>query len=181
MREFIYPEMMVHVPVCTNKVPENVLIISDNADLLSAEMQKHNDIDSKVIACNLDVLRNEADGSADVVICEMGADAAVVGHISRVLKEDGQLSVVHDSLDETQSNTILMQVLGKYFKIIMPYNLGNGSTALLASKEYHPTADIILQRADMIDGLNYYNCDIHIAAFAMPNYIRKEYLGIIKN
>jgi len=33
----------------------------------------------------------------------------------------------------------------------------------------------------MIDGLNFYNCDIHIAAFAMPNYIRKEYLGIIKN
>ncbi len=181
MREFIYPEMMVHVPVCTNKVPENVLIISDSADLLSAEMQKHADIGSKVIACTLDALRDEADASADVVICEMGADAAVVGHISRVLKEDGQLCIGHDSLDETKSNKILMQVLGKYFKIIMPYNLGNGTTSLLASKEYHPTADLILQRSDMIDGLNYYNCDIHIAAFAMPNYIRKEYLGIIKN
>ncbi|MEN8303916.1 MAG: spermidine synthase [Campylobacterota bacterium] len=181
MKEFIYPEMMVHVPVCTSKVPENVLIISDNAELLSEQMQKHAEVGSKVIACNLDALRNEADASADVVICEMGADAAVVGHISRVLKEDGQLSITHDSLDETQSNTILMQVLGNYFKIIMPYNLGNGSTALLASKEYHPTADIILQRSDMIDGLNFYNCDVHVAAFAMPNYIRKEYLGIIKN
>jgi len=181
MKEFIYPEMMVHVPVCTSKVPENVLIISDNADLLSEQMQKHAAINSKVIVCNLDALRNEADASADVVICEMSADAAVVGHISRVLKEDGQLSIVHDSLDETQSNKILMQILAKYFKIIMPYNLGNGSTALLASKEYHPTADIILQRSDMIDGLSFYNCDIHIAAFAMPNYIRKEYLGIIRN
>ena len=181
MKEFIYPEMMVHVPVCTNKTPENVLIISDNADLLSEEMQKHADIASKVIGCNLDALRNEADASYDVVICEMSADAAVVGHISRILKEDGQLSIGHDSLDETQSNKILMQVLGNYFKVIMPYNIGNGSTALLASKEYHPTADLILQRADMIDGLSYYNCDIHIAAFAMPNYIRKEYLGIIRN
>ena len=181
MREFIYPEMMVHVPVCTNKTPENVLIISDNADLLSAEMQKHVGIDSKVMACSLDALRNEPDASADVVICEMSADAAVVGHISRILKEDGQLSIVHDSLDETQSNKILMQVLGKYFKVIMPYNLGNGATALLASKEYHPTADIILQRSDMLDDLNYYNCDMHISSFAMPNYIRKEYLGIIKN
>ena len=181
MREFIYPEMMVHVPVCTNKTPENVLIISDNADLLSAEMQKHVGIDSKVMACSLDALRNEPDASADVVICEMSADAAVVGHISRILKEDGQLSIVHDSLDETQSNKILMQVLGKYFKVIMPYNLGTGATALLASKEYHPTADIILQRSDMLDGLSYYNCDMHISSFAMPNYIRKEYLGIIKN
>jgi len=181
MREFIYPEMMVHVPVCTNKVPENVLIISDNAELLSNEMAKHNEIASKVILCSLDALRNEEDNSADVVICEMSADAAVVAHISRVLKDDGQLSITHDSLDETQSNKVLMEVLAKYFKVIMPYNLGNGATALLASKEYHPTADVILQRADMLDGLNYYNCDIHTAAFAMPNYIRKEYLGIIKN
>jgi len=181
MREFIYPEMMVHVPVCTNKVPESVLIISDNADLLSNEMLKHAEIGSRVISCTMDALRDEANNSADVVICEMKADAAVVAHISRILKDDGQLSITHDSLDETQSNKVLMQALGKYFKIIMPYNLGNGSTALLASKEYHPTADVILQRTDMIDGLNYYNCDMHIAAFAMPNYIRKEYLGIIKN
>ena len=33
----------------------------------------------------------------------------------------------------------------------------------------------------MLDGLSYYNCDIHPAAFAMGNYIRKEYLGVIKN
>ena len=181
MREFIYPEMMVHVPVCTSKVPKNVLIISNSADFLTDEMQKHADIDSKVIGCSLDSLRDEADDSADVVICEMSGDAAVVAHIARVLKDDGQLSITHDSLDETQTNKILMQVLGNYFKVIMPYNLGDGSTALLASKEYHPTADIILQRADMIDDLNYYNCDVHVAAFAMPNYIRKEYLGIIRN
>lgn len=181
MREFIYPEMMVHVPVCTNKTPENVLIISDNADLLSNEMKRHSDIASKVISCTLDSIREEADASADVVICEMSADAAVVAHISRILKDDGQLSITHDSLDETQSNKVLMKALGKYFKVIMPYNLGNGSTALLASKEYHPTADIILQRSDMIDDLSYYNCDVHVAAFAMPNFIRKEYLGIIRN
>jgi len=181
MREFIYPEMMVHVPVCTNKVPKNVLIISDNAELLSAEMQKHSDIGSNVIACSLDAIRSEADNSADVVICEMSADAAVVAHINRILQDDGQLCITHDSLEEVESNKTLMKALGRYFKIIMPFNLGNGSTALLASKEYHPTADLILQRSDMIDGLECYNCDIHIAAFAMPNYIRKEYLGIIRN
>jgi len=181
MKEFIYPEMMVHVPVCTSKAPENVLIISDAAELLSGEMSKHNDIDSSVIGANLDALRDAGENSADVVICELDADAAVVAHISRVLKEDGQLCIAHPHLDETDKNKTLMQALGRYFKIIMPFNLGNGSTALLASKEYHPTADIILQRADMIDGLNCYNCDVHVAAFAMPNYIRKEYLGIIRN
>jgi len=29
--------------------------------------------------------------------------------------------------------------------------------------------------------LDYYNCDVHVGSFAMGNYIRKEYLGIIKN
>jgi len=181
MREFIYPEMMVHVPVCTSKVPEQVLIISDNAELLSNEMYKHSEIVSSVTGANLDAIRNADDNSADVIICEMSADGTAVAHINRVLKDDGQLCITHDALDNIESNKSLMQALGRYFKIIMPFNLGNGSTALLASKEYHPTADLILQRSDMIDGLSYYNCDIHIAAFAMPNYIRKEYLGIIRN
>ncbi|MCD6433247.1 MAG: spermidine synthase [Sulfurimonas sp.] len=181
MKNFIYPEMMVHVPLCTNKVPNSVLIISDKSDLLIKEVQKHSDIDSKVILCDLENLRDEDDASFDVVICEMEVDMAVAGHINRVLKEDGQLVCTHPDLNDVVKNRELMQILGRYFKIIMPYNLGSGSTALLSSKEYHPTADIILQRADMLDDLSYYNCDIHIASFAMPNYIRKEYLGVIKN
>lgn len=181
MKDFIYPEMMVHVPLCTNKDPKEVLIISDDAQYLIEEIQKHYDVSADVISRNLELLRNAEEAKYDVVICEMEADAAVIGHISRVLKDDGQLSIVHPNLDETETNKELMQNLGNYFKVIMPYNLGNGSTALLASKEYHPTADLILQRADMLDNLSYYNSDIHPAAFAMPNYIRKEYLGIIKN
>jgi spermidine synthase len=121
------------------------------------------------------------DSAYDVVISEMASDAALFAHVNRVLKDDGQFVTTHEPLDDVKSNKSLMQILGNYFKVIMPYNLGTGSTALLASKEYHPTADINLHRADMIDGLSYYNCDIHIAAFAMPNYIRKEYLGVIKN
>jgi spermidine synthase len=181
MKEFIYPEMMVHVPVCTSKTPKNVLIVSDSADLLAKEMLKHNDIATKVVECTLDAIRGLDDNSFDVVICESDSDAAMLAHLSRILKNDGQISMTHPDLDNTKENKSIMEILGKYFKIIMPYNLGNGSTAILASKEYHPTADIILQRADMIDNLSYYNCDIHLAAFAMPNYIRKEYLGIIKN
>ena len=87
----------------------------------------------------------------------------------------------HASLEEVQANTVLLGVLGNYFKVIMPYRLANEETLLLASKGNHPTADINLHRADMLDGLEYYNTDIHPAAFAMPNYIRKTYLGIIRN
>ncbi len=181
MKEFIYPEMMVHVPVCTSKNPQNILIVSNSAELLAKETLKHSQVTTKAVECTLDAVRNLDDSSFDVVICEDSSDAAMLAHLSRILKEDGQLSITHPSLDNINENKTIISILGKYFKIIMPYNLGNGSTALLASKEYHPTADINLQRADMIDGNNFYNCDIHVGSFAMGNYIRKEYLGIIKN
>ncbi len=181
MKEFIYPEMMVHVPVCTSKEAKDILIISDSSQLLEIEAQRHNESNIKIIKCDLDEISAQDDDSYDVIISEMTNDAAFLSHINRVLKDDGQFSTTHNSLDDTESNKALMKNLGKYFKIIMPYNLGNNTTALLSSKEYHPTADINLNRSDMIDDLSYYNCDVHVASFAMGNHVRKEYLGIIRN
>ena len=181
MKKFIYDEMMVHVAVCTNKNPEKVLPISNDADGFVNEMKKHDNIAYDVVNADISALRDATDGIYDVVISELTSDAAVLAHYNRVLKEDGLLVTTIPSLDEVDENKKTMEILGKYAKIIMPFQIGNGDLALLASKEYHPTADIILQRADMLDDLEYYNCDVHPAAFAMGNYIRKEYLGIIKN
>ena len=181
MKEFIYNEMMVHVPLCTNKEPKNVLIISDNATALENEVKKHDDISFTTLACGIDEISKVQNTTYDIVICEDNVDAFIATHINRTLKDDGLVVMRHPSLDDVEANKSLMNILGNYFKIIMPYNIGDCSTALLASKEYHPTADIILQRADMLDDLAYYNCDVHIGSFAMGNHIRKEYLGIIKN
>jgi len=181
MEQFIYNEMMVHVPVCTHKEPHNVLIISNDAGALVTEVQKHTDISYDVISAELDLLRESADKTYDIVLSELENNPVVVAHINRILKEDGLFVTKHPALTEVEANKTLMEIVGKYAKIVMPYNLGNCSTALLASKEYHPTADIILQRADLTDGLEYYNSDVHVASFAMGNNIRKTYLGIIKN
>ena len=181
MKTFIYPEMMVHVPLCTHKEPQQLLIVSSDAAALEREAARHAETQAKTAAASLDALRAEADQSADVVVLEGPGDAASLAHVSRILKADGLVAMKHPSLVDEQANKNLMGVLGNYFKVIMPYNVGNGETLLLASKAYHPTADVILQRADLIEGLQYYNCDIHPAAFAMPNHVRKTYLGIIKN
>lgn len=184
MREFIYPEMMVHIPLCTAKKPENVLIVSDDAAALESEVARHDTMKSKTVAASdlLTSLRDQEDGSADVILLDvLTDDAAAIAHVNRILRDDGLVVLKHPSLENEADNKKLMQVIGNYFKIIMPYYIGNGETLLLASKAYHPTADIILHRADMLDGLQYYNCDIHPAAFATPNYIRKMYLGVIKN
>lgn len=181
MRDFIYAEMMVHVPMCTSKEAKDILIVSDDATLLSVEVARHAETNLSVVGCSMDAVSSLNDAAFDVVISEMPLDALLASQYNRILKKDAQLATVHPSLDDVTANKSLMVVLGKYFKIIMPYNIGDGTTALLVSKEYHPTADINLQRADMLDSLSYYNCDIHPAAFAMGNYIRKEYLGVIKN
>jgi len=181
MKNTIYAEMMVHVGLCTSKTAQNILIVSDNAEALSAEVAKHGESSATVVSASLEVLSGLAENAYDVVINELKVDGAVASQISRILKDDGQLVTTHPNLEEVEANKLMMKILGQYFKVIMPYNMGNGETALLSSKEYHPTADVILQRSDMLDDLNYYNCDVHVGAFAMGNYIRKEYLGIIKN
>ncbi len=184
MKTFIYPEMMVHVALCTHKLPTSVLLVSDNQQLLMGELGRYRD--SAVVTTEaadlLASFRNTQDKSADVVLLDaLSSDSAVMAHINRTLKDDGLLVAQHPHLDDVDGNTTLMQILGKYFKIIMPYHLEDGSTLLLCSKEYHPTADIILQRSDLLEGHSYYNCDVQTASFAMPQYVRKNYLGIIRN
>jgi spermidine synthase len=170
--------------MCTHKNPASVLLVTENSDLFKDELGRYRDIHSVVVDSSnvLESLRNVADKSLDVVMLEtLSSDSAVFAHTNRILKDDALMVLKHPHLDDVSANTKLMQILGNYFKIIMPYHLEDGSTLLLCSKEYHPTADLILQRSDLLEGHQYYNCDIHIAAFAMPQYVRKNYLGIIRN
>lgn len=184
MKTFVYPEMMVHVAMCTHKNPKAVLVASDNDDLLMGELARYREATVTTTAGSnlLESFRNAADNSFDVIMVDaLNTDSAVLAHLNRALKEDGLAVMQHPHLDDVNANTVLMQVLGNYFKIIMPYHLEDGTTLLLCSKEYHPTADVILQRSDLLEGHSYYNCDVHVASFAMPQYIRKNYLGIIRN
>ncbi len=182
MKSFIYPEMMVHVPLCTHKDPQNILLISDDTKLFDVELARHRDCSITIIKSSDagDAICNLEDNSFDVVLSEGSNEAVLLAHIARVSKEDALISIAHPSLDDIEANRVIMKNLAKDFKIIMPYNAGE-NTLLLASKEYHPTADIILQRSDLLEGHSYYNCDIHPAAFATGNDVRKAYLGVIRN
>lgn len=181
LRDFIYAEMMVHIPVCTSKEPKNILIISDDSRIFEDELKKYSENLSVSVAKDLDGVSSLEDGLFDVVICEIDIDVKMLAQLNRTMKSDGLLATTHPTLSQVEANKKLMSLLGTSFKIVMPYFLGSSTTALLCSKEYHPTADVNLHRSDMLDGVNYYNSDIHRAVFAMGNYIKKEYLGIIKN
>ncbi|MBX7490720.1 spermidine synthase [Helicobacter turcicus] len=52
---------------------------------------------------------------------------------------------------------------------------------IFASKLYHPTADIQLQRADMLEGLEYYHANLHLSAFVLPKAVKSALFGAAKN
>jgi len=173
MKDKILNEMITHVPICTHKDPKNVLITSKNSIDIVNEIAKYKNIEAKVASS--DTLDDFEERSFDVIICDEFDIKA-----QRLLKEDSLLVLSHVNLDDFENAKKTFEEIGKFYKIVMPFRV-DCSFALLASKEYHPTADINLQRADLTDGYEVYNSDFHVGSFAMPTYLRKKYLGIFKN
>lgn len=115
-------------------------------------------------------------------------DQAFFAQANRILKDDGMIALQGGSytMDMEAHKSLLLRA-GKPFGVAMPYRYemlsypGVNYNFILASKKYHPTADIILQRADLIEGLSYYNSDMQRAAFAVPTSVKKALLGVAKN
>jgi len=122
----------------------------------------------------------------DVVIFdEVELEKVTMAHVNRVLSETGVFGTYSSAFGDDESLVSNLTAVSNEFIIAMPYfvNLMLPTTAvfLLGSKKYHPTADIILQRADLLDGLDYYNSEVQEASFKQPNHIRKLLKGIVKN
>jgi spermidine synthase len=149
------------------------------------------------VANGVDFIRKAEDKSYDIVFVDSTDPKAHAAplfgkafykDVARVLKDDGLVVAQGESYFlNLEEHKEILKTAGENFSIAMPYRYemisypGTLYNFILASKKYHPTADINLQRADLMDGLKYYNSDIHIASFAKPTYIFKELLGIAKN
>ncbi len=149
-----------------------------------------NDRLNLIIGDGIEFVREAKDKSYDIVLVDSTDpegpaeglfNKTFYAHINRILKDDGLVVAQGESwwIDMPLHKEI-MGVIGEFFKIVMPYRFemymypGCNWNFILGSKFYHPTADFILQRADLIDGLRYYNSDIHKASFILPNYVKKE-------
>ncbi len=175
----IYDEMFIHVPMCTHKEPKDIFILSTNKQY-QKEFDRYDDIN--VLFGNFDALTNKDEKSFDIILSDEKTlhDKTFFAQLNRVLKDDG-LFVIDgfDQFENFDKHKELLKNAGSLFGIVMPYRYEDGYF-ILGSKKYHPTADIILQRSDLIDDLYYYNSDIHKCSFTMPTYIYKELLGIVK-
>ncbi len=224
--EFIYHEMLAHVPMCTHRDPKNILIVGGGDGGVAREILRHEDVKvdlveldeevvkvckeyfpkvgdwensrlNLVIESGMEFIAKAADQSYDIVIVDAtdpGAisnelfEATFYAQVNRVLKADGLVAVQGGSYwMDLEGHKRILETVGRPFWIAMPYSYpmysypGTNWNFILASKKYHPTADIVLQRADLLEGLQYYTSDIQRAAFTVPRNIKKALLGIAKN
>jgi spermidine synthase len=142
-------------------------------------------------------IRNVEDSSYDLIIVEFFSNlnddidismSAFFAHVKRALKDNGILVTQGKSVSmEIDSTKDTMAILGESFKIVMPYrydmsvSLGINRNIIFASNKYHPTADMILNKSDFLDGMKYYNSDLHKASFILPNYAIDYLKDVAKN
>lgn len=173
----INAQMLVHVPLCTHKEPKEVLILSENQEIKS-QIDKYEEMNFQVVDKDFVKALESADDEAfDVVILDATPSSQLVAQLNRITKNDGL--VVSQAGEKKES----MQSFGSLFRVVMPYRYTNTKAfeeVVLASKKYHPTADIILQRSDLLEDVSYYNTEVHLASFALPTYERKNLAGIYK-
>ena len=173
-----FSEMMVHTPLCTHKEAQNVLIIGSSTETLKKEASKHT---GNVEFGELALLTSKNEKNIDVIVfTDVNLDEMILANIQRVLNDDGLIAFSTDSFSKNEEKLKTdLKLVGENFWIAMPFRFGH-ETSILASKKYHPTADIILQRSDLLDDLEYYTTEMHHASFVFPAAQHKTLTGIAK-
>lgn len=129
-------------------------------------------------------------GHYDIVVVNPAShrfspDDAFLNDVKRVLKPEGVCVFKSPHLIYCHSAFKgLLEMLATRFRIAMPYVSGHATvpfTMLFASDQFHPTADLMLQKAEMLDELNYYTPELHKAAFSLPKFLEGALAGIAKN
>lgn len=175
-----FDEMMVHIPLCTHKIASEVLVIGTINEALKKETFKHTKT-SNIEFNNLDFLKSYNKKNIDVIILtDVKLDEILLENIYTILKDDGLFVFPTKSFSKDKEQLISdLKLVGEKFWIAMPFKFGH-TTSIIASKKYHPTADLNLQRADLLDDLGYYSSEIHTASFVFPASEHKALTGIAK-
>ncbi len=158
-------EMMALVGGCT----------SEGTKVLAPEELK--DEFKKITMTNFDIHTNDDSENYDLIIEEAPSD---IIKIYEKLNDKGIYITTPKSLTDRD----LFANLSKLFWIVVPFyyldeNL-NAKPLVVASKKFHPQADIIRHRSDFVENTKYYSTDVHYASFILPKYIFEEIKDVIK-
>ncbi len=175
-----FNEMMVHLPLCTHKEASNVLIIGTADEDMKNQAARHSKV-SNIQFGDTSLLTSKNEKNIDVIILtDVKIDELLLANIERILKADGLIAFASKAISKDKEQLFAdLKLVGTKFWIAMPFKFGH-NTSILASKKYHPTADINLQRSDLLDGLDYYSSEIQLASFVFPASEHRELTGIAK-
>lgn len=227
--EFVYHELIAHIPLLSHPHPEKILIIGGGDCGTLREVLKHDCVHSAVM-CEIDgavvdackkyfkifdagqenpkssiriedgiaFVKNAADASYDIVIVD-SADPVGPGvglftsgfyaEVKRILKPNGIVAAQcespwEDYLDLAKVYGNLKSAFAHVYAMvgtIPSYPYGYWSWAV-AGETCNPIKDIQMERARNIQKTTqYYNLEIHRAAFALPNFFKKKLLNIVDN
>ncbi len=175
-KNFAFDEMMVHVPMCSHKNINKVLVVGEVSEDFRSELSKH---ECKDITYS-DTLNVE--GEFDIILYTKATpDELEMANVERCLEQTKGIfccvgSFIYKDFEVSKKE---LETAGKNFWICMPYSFGH-NTLILASKKYHPQAEIVLQVSDLLEGCNYYTTELQNSAFVHPAYITKGITGIAK-
>ncbi len=205
---FIYAETLSHLPVCSHHNPKKILLVGSSTSLVAMELAKHKNltIDFKPLdgelllaldnfgigkkVCermqNINLLSSiDSSKKYDVIIYDALFDENCKNLAQNSLSEDGLIVAgIYDLVLDKEKNGVIFEELFSYASVSIPFYLHFNPTYpksyVLCSKKYHPVADMNFQRAEMIEGLKYYNRYIHQSCFEMPKFILQKYKGLLK-
>ncbi len=217
--EFVYHEMISHVPLFVHPQPKNVLIIGGGDGGAAKEVLRHDvekcvmvEIDEMVVkVCKeyfpkiassfknpkLDLkiqdgvkFVKESSQKFDVILVDstdpLGPAKALFSapfykDVHSLLNEDGILVAQAESpFFELETQAVILETLKSVFPLVSLYHYSNTVypggfwSFAFASKKYHPVKDFKPEKVLQKNwDLSYYNADIHKAAFAQPEFVKK--------
>ncbi len=175
-KSFAYDEMMVHVPLCSHKDINKILVVGDVSSDFKAELDKH---ECKDITFS-DALNIE--GQFDIILYNNDTPSELdMASVERCLEPKKGIFVTKASFiyKDIEVSKKELETIGKNFWISMPFTFGH-NTLIFSSKKYHPQAEIVLQVSDLLEDCNYYNTELQNSVFVHPTYISKAITGIAK-
>ena len=220
--EFIYHEMIVHVPMAVHPTAKNILVIGAGDGGVIRELMQYNtiehidvvEIDELVVeVCKKSLPKTSCcmgdpkvnihyqDGLKYIRRCENRYDLIIVdstdpfgpgeglftkefyGNCFKALKEDGIMVNQHESpfysedaqaMQRAHKRIVESFPISKVYQAHIPTYPSGHWLFGFASKKYHPTHDLNQAKWNTLGiRTKYYNTQLHIGAFALPNYVEE--------
>jgi spermidine synthase len=222
--EFIYHEMLAHIPLFSHPDPQQILIIGGGDGGTAREVVKHKgieriqlvEIDKEVISVSKKYFPSLARAldhpKVNILVVDAihylketkeTFDVILIDSTDPVIEQSGGLFTVpfyRDCLNAlTERGILAAQVGDAFFETNLVLGIFNNLKAVFrvariycapvpsytivpysfafCSKSIHPEAGLALSRFDKSFRTRYYNLQIHQAAFALPEYLRKDLGG----